>query len=495
MNLWKAIKDRISGWWGIIIIVAMSVYKLLLGAVFFFLSALFLLVIFNYGVERYISCLLGLDKKSDILKFLGISMGGILLFVQAVASYKRAKAMEDAAKEQANAVLKTEQGQRQERLKNAIEHLGHSSDSVRLGGAYELLHLAKDTEELGQTVLDILCAHVRRTTGEVGYRKAHKSKPSEEVQSLLTLLFVQDHAIFKVLHVNLQGSWLNGANLGRARLQGARLYAAKLQGASLEDAQLQGADISGAQLQRASLEDAQLQGADISGAQLQRARLYAAKLQRADLSGAQLQRARLKDAQLQRADLFKAQLQGANLFEAKLQEAWLKDAQLQGADLSGARLQGADLNNAQLQGANLFIARLQGARLNDAQLQGASLEGAQLQGADLNKAQLQGAESSSCLPLKPFEDRIRKLIGRDSDLHKVVFSGGLSQEDVDSLVQDLSDCKAAELKKKLDINKRKSYELPQDSNAITGFYSEEEADKWIADYKEAMSKVPGVGDS
>ena len=40
------------------------------------------------------------------------------------------------------------------------------SDSVRLGGAYELFHLAQDTEELRQTVLDILYAHIRRTTGE-----------------------------------------------------------------------------------------------------------------------------------------------------------------------------------------------------------------------------------------------------------------------------------------------------------------------------------------
>ena len=63
-----------------------------------------------------------------------------------------------------------EQGQRQERLKTAIEHLGHESDSVRMGGAYELFHLAKDVEELRPTALDILCAHVRLKTGESKYR-------------------------------------------------------------------------------------------------------------------------------------------------------------------------------------------------------------------------------------------------------------------------------------------------------------------------------------
>ena len=67
-------------------------------------------------------------------------MGGILLALQAVIANKRAQAMEDAAnaqadavKEQAKANQNTEQGQRQERFKNAIEHLGHPSDLGALG--------------------------------------------------------------------------------------------------------------------------------------------------------------------------------------------------------------------------------------------------------------------------------------------------------------------------------------------------------------------------
>lgn len=151
-------------------------------------------------------------------------------------SYKRAKAMEDTAKSQADAVLKTEQGQQQERFRNAIEHLGHEKDSVRLGGAYELFHLAEDTEELRQTVLDILCAHIRQTTGEYEYQKKYKvpedvedvSEPSEEVQSLLNLLFVQEHDVFKGLRADLRGSWMIGADLGMARLENAVLVGVDL---------------------------------------------------------------------------------------------------------------------------------------------------------------------------------------------------------------------------------------------------------------------------
>ena len=59
----------------------------------------------------------------------------------AIADYSQAIALNPATEHQAQANETTEQGQRQERLKNAIEHLGHESASVRLGGAYELFHL------------------------------------------------------------------------------------------------------------------------------------------------------------------------------------------------------------------------------------------------------------------------------------------------------------------------------------------------------------------
>ena len=211
----------------------------------------------------WISPYLGLSDKNKILTFLGIGMGGILLALQAVIANKRAQAMENAANAQAEANQNTERGQRQERLKNAIEHLGHASDSVRLGGAYELFHLAQDNAELRQTVMDILCAHIRRTTGERKYREDYPSKPSEEVQSLLTLLFVQDHEVLKGCLINLQGSWLNGVKLPRARLQGANLVEVHLHGADLREAYLQGARLEGAYLQETQLHSTHLHGADL----------------------------------------------------------------------------------------------------------------------------------------------------------------------------------------------------------------------------------------
>ncbi|MDE2704562.1 MAG: pentapeptide repeat-containing protein [Gemmatimonadota bacterium] len=406
------------------------------------LAAVFVAVLVSKSHEACILESLGLeeDAKYEALKFLGISMGGILIALQALMSYKRAKAMEDTAKSQADAVLKTEQGQRQDRLKNAIEHLGHKSDSVRLGGAYELFHLAQDTPdtpELRQTVHDILCAHIRQTTGEKEYQEKHESKPSEEVQSLLNLLFVQEPAVFKGLSADLQGSWLKGIALKRARLENAILV--------------------GVQLQRADLRVVQLQGAD--------------------LSEAKMQEATLRGVQLQRATFWAAQMQGASLSGVQLQAATLQEVKMQGAMLLGVKMQGADLSDSELQGATLRAVLLQGAILRGVKMQGITT----------------GNGGS-------FEERIRRQVYQGSKLTGVTFEGKLSQGVVDSIVADFSDGEdEAEreilreiLRERLmpHVGKPPSNQLPENSGAITGTYTEEDAEKWISEYNKAMSFVP-----
>ncbi len=402
---------------------------------------------------KYISELLGVSNKeapkNEVLKIIGILMGGILVAWQAWASHRRAKTMEETAeaqvkatKEQARANENIEQGLRQERLKNAIEHLGHEKDSVRLGGAYELFHLAEDNKDLRKTALDILCAHIRQTTGENEYQEKHESKPSEEVQSLLTLLFVQEHKVFRGLQINLQGSWLNGADLGEARLQGAIL----------------------------------------TGAYLKKAKLNGAHLQRANLVEAHLEESSLSAAGLQEANLFCVHMQGAYLEQARLQGTYLMGASLQATYLKDAHLQGAILRDVQLEVANLSGVRLQGACLSFAYLQEATLSG----------VKLQGAGKQSWTSSTPFACRIRNSINKESDLSRLV-SGGIGQGGVDSLCEGLSDDnKKMVIRESLrqHIGRSPSYGLPENSGAIIGAYTEEEAEQWIAEYEKSMSEVP-----
>ena len=394
------------------------------------------------GAPEWAYGLFGAGEKFRVLEFLGVATGGVLLAIGATIAHKRAVALERAAAAQAGAAQAqadankgAEDGRRQERLKNAIEHLGHASDSVRLGGAYELFHLAQDTEDLRQTVMDILCAHIRRTTGEAEYREKHKWRPSEEIQSLLTLLFVREYAVFKGCRVDLQGSWLNGAVLMRAHLSGA------------------------------------------------------------DISWAWLQGSDLHEARLQKATLYEVRMQEARLYGTYLQEAILSRAYLQGSFLIGVHLQKADLIGGRLQGVHLFNVNLQGATLFGAYLQGSALYRVHLQEANLSEVRLQGAMLSPAGG-SSFETRIRAGIGRKSDLSGMTFAGGLSEKDVNSLVEDMPDKSAKGLRRKLEphIGKPASNELPEGSGAITGAYTAEEAERWIAEYEEAMRGVPGAGE-
>ena len=260
--------------------------------------------------------------------------------------------------------------------------------------------MAQDTKELRQTVLDILCAHIRQTTGESDYREEYKSKPSEEIQSLLTLLFVQNHDVFKGLRINLQGSWLNGAELTNAHLKNAILA------------------------------DVYLKGANLIG----------------------------------------ARLQGAKLAFTKLQKSPLMKAQLQGAELIGTKLHGAWLNGAQLQGTWLIQARLHEATLIGAQLHGVT---------------------SQDFYTSSFEERVNYYINTESDLSGGIFGGGLIEIELDELVEGLPYREGTELKKMLTphIGKQVSNELPEKCGAITGSYTKEEAEQWVAEYNEAMPET------
>ena len=352
-----------------------------LWGLFGLLLVVFVFVLFNETFGNWICALLDLPRKNEVLKFLGFGMGGTLFVLQVLASNKRAKAMEVTAKaqakateEQAKANVHTEEGLRQERMKNAIEHLGHESDSVRLSGAYELFNLARGSEDLRKIVFEILCAHIRSTTGESNYQEKYGSKPSPQIQNLLTLLFVEKHEIFKGLCPDLQGSYLKGADLSRARLGNAALFEANLNDANLEEANLLGAN--------------------------------------------------LLSADLKKAFLYLGRMQGAVLFETSLQ------------------------------GANLMQAHLQGSILHKTQLWGANLGGTQLQGVTTAKFGMS----------REFSNRIRSLIDQDSDLSGVDLGEEMHQKKVESIVKD--------------------------GGAITGSFSKEEAEIWIAKYERTTPKTP-----
>ncbi|MCY4572508.1 MAG: pentapeptide repeat-containing protein [Gemmatimonadetes bacterium] len=424
----------------------MTALSFVLVAVLVFLLVLFLAT--GSGCDIIVD-FLGESSKNGAMSFIGVAMGGTLLALNAVASQRRARAMEEAAKAQAkgtkaqaDAIEQTERGRRQERFKHAIEHLGDKSAAVRLGGAYELFHLAKDTKELGQTALDILCAHIRQTTYDDEYRREHQGKPSLEIQDLLTLIFVQEADIFGGLRIDLHACWLNGADLRKAKLWNANLRGSHFFNARLSDARLD----------RADLVQADLRGGILRGASLREARLFDARMQSINLEG----------------------------------------ANLQGADLCGVKLTAAYLRNAQLQAANLANAQMYGASLGGAGMQGSTLSWTYLQGATFSGTAMQGAGTVLHDASNGFAQRVMESVGKDTDGSQVV-SGGLARETVRQLaagVEEISSDNAEILREQLRpyIEEPHRTGIPAVSGIMTGTYTEAEAKEWIAEHKKVMSE-------
>ena len=420
----------------------------LLVGVLLIVVAIFLMT--GFGDSDSVLDFLDAKDKNDALKFLGAITGGVLVALNVVVANRRAKAMEDAAaaqaegmKRQAKANRLTEQGLRQERLKNALDRLGSESPVQQFAAAYELVHLARDTEELREPVLAIFCEHIRQTTRSQAYIEQHPTEPSTEMQSLLTLLFVREHSAFRGCRADLEECWLNGVDLRRARIPNANLRGVSLDGARLADACLHGSV--------------------------------------------------LVDAHFKRARLQRACLRECNLMEARMQGAGLTDARLQGATLLAGRLVGAYLRRARLQGADLTDARLHAATLSGAHMQAARMDRACLQGAFLDGTNFQGAGSPPWSSDFSFADRVRSAADREDSLSgggcHAVFSGGINRERADELAEALPPDTARHVfwpQIEPHFEQPRSFTVP--AVTVRGGYSAAEAEAWILEHQSELSE-------
>lgn len=443
--------------------------------------------------EELICYLLGANEKQSVVELLGnalkiLGFGSLALLGVWVAN-RRASAMEktaqaqaESAKAQARATAETEKGNRQQRFRDAVEHLGHKSSSVRQGGAHELFHLALEEEDFRQSIAEILCTHIVGTTRSKEYNEdeEHKDQPSTEIQSLMSLLFEGRDAVkrktlkrfWKGINPDLSGGYFRGLKLKEAQFQRVNFTDAQLQKADLQQSQFQCANLTGAQLQRANLEQSQFQNANFEW------------------------------TQLQKAILVRSQFQDANFMITGFQGACLSDAQFQGANFCEPQFQNSSLWNARFQGASFIRGQFQKASLSEAQFQGVAFRQTEFQAAFLSEANFRGAFFGEA-PLKmgsesmKFQERIKSRINCPSDLRHIVFSGGVKREFVNRSVDKLKENmpEGSKLEKfsiaafqsalKQHIEAPESDDPPEDIE--TGSYNENDAEKWIAEYEKAMN--------
>jgi 23S rRNA pseudoU1915 N3-methylase RlmH len=321
---------------------------------------------------------------------------------QAREGREQAQEQARAAQKQSRAALDLQRrGQMTERFTRAIEQLGQGERDrleLRIGAAYALEQIARDSAELHWPVVEVLTAHLRvhvpvrpaAAAPEVAaagppiggvltayLRQRARARPARsararrgapadappivpvdrtpaDLQAIATVIGRRRHS---------EDPSDKRLDMHEVDLRYVRWANAHLERAYLSGAYLEGADLSGANLAGALLVGAHLQGY-----------LREVHLEGAYLVGAQLKGAYLVEAHMQGAYLLAANLEGANLSEAHLEGAHLSGAHLEGADLSGAYLEGADFSETRLEGAaDLSGADLSGARLGEADLRGADL--------------------------------------------------------------------------------------------------------------------------
>ncbi len=230
----------------------------------------------------------------ELAQFIGYLLGGLLLFRQIAISGKRATAAEKTAEAMQETAQSTEKGNIAERFKNAIEHLGHESASIRLGGIYALHHIAQEVKEYRERVFEILCAHIRETTTQAAYKprinQYIEEEPTVEIQGILELLFIKrlGRKIYKKFRADLERANLKGAYLCRAYLRNANLLYVELDNANLYKADLHGSFLLGASFQEAHLHEADLRETNLVVAKFQEANLLDVKFERTNLQMADL---------------------------------------------------------------------------------------------------------------------------------------------------------------------------------------------------------------
>jgi uncharacterized protein YjbI with pentapeptide repeats len=120
----------------------------------------------------------------------------------------------------------------------------------------------------------------------------------------------------------------------------------------------------------------------------------------------------------------------------------------------------------------------------DARLQGANLGGTRLQGADLRNARLQGVYTITHEWMH-FEQRIEQQIDRETESQNLKWQyEALNDTDKSQLIAELKAINSVGAVEAISRIQSASKTLDL-SQAITGKYSQEEANKWLNDYKEA----------
>ncbi|MFG1872127.1 pentapeptide repeat-containing protein [Micromonospora arborensis] len=242
-----------------------------------------------------------------------------------------------------------EQGQVTDRYTKAVEQLGSSQVSVRLGAIYSLERLMRDSPDDQSTIVKVLSGFVRERAvdNHPGYdrereiwppldqpRAEAESRPATDVQTAVTVIGRSNLGSHQGPIIDFSGADLSNVDLSSGNYEYGNFEETALIGAKLSRANLRGITATAADLSRTEGHDVNFQGATLNRARLDEALLYpvdfrAANLNRVQAVRATLGFARMEDAHLNRATFVNTVLVYPDFFNASGSEIDLRGTTLE----------------------------------------------------------------------------------------------------------------------------------------------------------------------
>lgn len=246
------------------------------------------------------------DKRTDVVRTLGLVIGGGLALVVAVWRGKTAQSEADLG----------ERDLLYRQFDNSLSLLSRQDVVDRLSGIHRLGQLAERHPSLFRDdVVRVLCAFARHPTivqetgddpviplprhlGDDALITAKNYRRREEIESAVRVVSSCNSAAQSDLPPGRLTIDLSGIELYEADLSLLNLSNANFESAHLPRVRLNGANLSGANLAFADLRSADVTWVNLSGANLTIADLRQAQLIWANLSGADLWQAQLSDVNI-----------------------------------------------------------------------------------------------------------------------------------------------------------------------------------------------------
>lgn len=199
-------------------------------------------------------------------------IGGVALILTFAATWTQIADTRDAT----NKTLRLNELQQEtNRFTVAVQELGSSNATLRLGGIYSLERLAQTSTDERAPVVQLMVAYlhrnhrVRKNKQWIGEPCViTKWQPQADTQAALAtiLRFRPPQARVDLSGLDLSAVRIQDRDFAYTNLGGSSLFFAHAEGASFDHASLFGAKLKDACLQRASFIDAKLDGSDIDRA-------------------------------------------------------------------------------------------------------------------------------------------------------------------------------------------------------------------------------------